>query len=75
MTNRSALEAADGGKPLQWARADLQSSLAAMRYYAGAADKIHGQSIEIDDSSRQVFTRREPMFVDVRRLCLAWRQH
>lgn len=72
---RSALEAADGGKPLQWAKADVQASLAAMRYYAGAADKVHGQSIEINDRSRQVFTRREPMCVGlpclfrVRRQC------
>lgn len=57
----SALEAADGGKPLQWAKADVSASLAALRYYAGLADKIHGQSIEVNDTERQVFTRREPM--------------
>lgn len=34
-----------------------------MRFFAGAADKIVGTTIEVGDDSKQVATRREPIGV------------
>lgn len=57
------VEAANSGKPEQWSRAELSASLQAMRFFAGAADKIAGSTIEVDDKSKSVVTRREPLGV------------
>lgn len=57
------VEAANNGKPTKWVEAELGSSLAAIRFFAGAADKVSGSTIEVDDNSKQVFTRREPIGV------------
>jgi hypothetical protein len=32
-----------------------------MRYYAGFADKIHGNVIEISDQEKSAITRKEPV--------------
>lgn len=32
-----------------------------MKYYAGYADKIHGNTIEIDDKEKSAVTRKEPI--------------
>lgn len=39
----AALEALDAGKPLESARGDVDYAIATLRYFAGYADKIHGQ--------------------------------
>ena len=57
------LEASNSGKPAQWSRAELGASLQAIRFFAGAADKIAGTTIEVDDKSKSVITRREPIGV------------
>lgn len=44
----AALEALDNGKTYNWAFAmDIPSSIDAVRYYAGWADKVHGKVIEV----------------------------
>lgn len=39
----TALEALDTGKPIESARGDVCSAVDKLRYFAGFADKIHGQ--------------------------------
>ena len=59
----AALEALDNGKTFNWARgADLSMSIATLRYYAGWADKIHGQVIETHEGKLS-YTRHEPIGV------------
>ncbi|MDA1041046.1 MAG: aldehyde dehydrogenase family protein, partial [Planctomycetota bacterium] len=59
----AALEALDNGKPVSDARhGDIPLALDALRYYAGWADKIHGQTIPIN-GNYFCYTRREPVGV------------
>ncbi|BEI97363.1 hypothetical protein CcaverHIS631_0209520 [Cutaneotrichosporon cavernicola] len=58
-----ALEIVDAGKPVAWARADMEDSIACLRYYAGAADKIQGSTIEMDDKNKYAVARKEPIGV------------
>ncbi|MEZ6091013.1 MAG: aldehyde dehydrogenase family protein, partial [Pirellulaceae bacterium] len=59
----AALESLDNGKPISEARnADLPLVLDCLRYYAGYADKIHGQTIPIR-GNYLCYTRREPVGV------------
>lgn len=59
----AALESLDNGKPIRDARAvDLPLTIQCLRYYAGFADKIHGQTIPID-GHYLCYTRREPVGV------------
>ena len=59
----AALESLDNGKPVRDARAaDLPLTIDALRYYAGYADKIHGQTIPIR-GDYFTYTRREPVGV------------
>jgi aldehyde dehydrogenase (NAD+) len=59
----AALETLDNGKPLSDARAaDLPLVIDCLRYYAGWADKIHGDTIPIR-GNYFCYTRREPMGV------------
>jgi len=59
-TDRLAqLEAMDVGKPLSQARADVLALARYMEFYAGAADKLHGQTIPYLDGYT-VYTLREP---------------
>jgi aldehyde dehydrogenase (NAD+) len=53
------LEARDVGKPLTQARADAVALARYMEFYAGAADKLHGQTIPYLDGYT-VYTLREP---------------
>ncbi|MEL6571636.1 MAG: aldehyde dehydrogenase family protein [Pseudomonadota bacterium] len=53
------LEALDVGKPLTQARADAVALARYMEFYAGAADKLHGQTIPYLDGYT-VYTMREP---------------
>ena len=57
------LEALDNGKPVEVAKvADIPLSYSTYRYYAGWADKIHGDTIPIDGDFH-CYTRREPVGV------------
>lgn len=59
----AALEALDNGKTFAMAKnIDLVMSVATIRYYAGWADKLHGQVIETDES-KLAYTRHEPFGV------------
>lgn len=56
------LETADTGKPLSRSRGELRSTVRYFRYYAGAADKIHGEQIPLGPDYVD-FTVREPLGV------------
>lgn len=59
----SALEALDGGKPCGFTKAvDLGLVIKTLRYYAGYADKIHGQTIPIG-GPYLCYTKSEPVGV------------
>ena len=58
----AALETLDNGKTFKWAKSDLSMSIATIRYYAGWADKIHGQVIETHEGKLS-YTRHEPIGV------------
>ncbi|VVD91660.1 aldehyde dehydrogenase [Pandoraea iniqua] len=53
------LEARDTGKPLKQARADAAAIVRYFEFYAGAADKLHGETIPYQQGYT-VFTVREP---------------
>jgi aldehyde dehydrogenase (NAD+) len=57
------LETLDNGKPISESRnADLPLVIDCLRYYAGWADKIHGQTIPVR-GNYFCYTKREPMGV------------
>ena len=59
----AALETLDNGKPIRDARAaDLPLVIDCLRYYAGWADKMHGQTIPVR-GNYFTYTRREPVGV------------
>lgn len=59
----ATIECRDNGKPIAEARAgDLPSVSEMLNYWAGAADKIHGETVEIGPGSFN-FTRHEPLGV------------
>jgi aldehyde dehydrogenase (NAD+) len=59
----AALESLDNGKPIRDSRAaDLPLTIDALRYYAGYADKIHGQTIPVR-GPYFTYTRKEPVGV------------
>ena len=45
----AVVEALDTGKPLDEAKGDVASSVGALRYYAGCADKIQGDTFPLGD--------------------------
>lgn len=53
------LECRDTGKPISQARADVSAAVRYFAYYAGAADKIHGESIPLGPGFVD-YTVREP---------------
>lgn len=58
------LESLDNGKPVATARdGDIADSVACLRYFAGWADKIAGQTIQVDDPTKFVYTKHEPIGV------------
>ncbi|KAG6837554.1 hypothetical protein H0H93_007735 [Arthromyces matolae] len=58
------LESLNNGKPVRIARDfDIGDSVQCLRYYAGWADKIIGQSLEVDNKTKIAFTRHEPIGV------------
>ena len=56
------LETLDSGKPRWQARREMASTARYFRYYAGAADKIHGEQIPLGPNYID-FTLREPVGV------------
>ncbi|AXS83329.1 aldehyde dehydrogenase family protein [Marinobacter sp. Arc7-DN-1] len=55
----AALECADTGKPMAQADADITACERYFRFYGGAADKLHGETIPFDNGFA-VMTLREP---------------
>ncbi len=55
----AAIEAADTGKPMKQARADIAACARYFEFYGGAADKIHGDTIPFL-TGYQVMILREP---------------
>ncbi|XP_031096206.1 aldehyde dehydrogenase family 2 member C4-like isoform X1 [Ipomoea triloba] len=59
----AALDAIDGGKLYGMGKAlDIPAAAGTLRYYAGAADKIHGETLKMSRSI-QGYTLREPVGV------------
>lgn len=58
----SAIEALDNGKAFTMAKIDVANAANCIRYYAGWADKIHGQTIDTNPETL-VYTRHEPIGV------------
>ena len=59
----ASLETLDNGKPIRDSRAaDLPLTIDCLRYYAGWADKIHGQTIPVR-GNYFTYTRKEPVGV------------
>jgi len=58
------LESLNNGKPVRVARDfDIGDSIQCIRYYAGWADKILGQTIEVDNKTKLAFTKHDPIGV------------
>lgn len=58
------LDCLDNGMPLRQSRGEIKSSIAHLRYFAGWATKIYGETIPVrQDSKYFVYTRREPIGV------------
>jgi len=58
------VESFNNGKPVKIARDfDIGDSVQCLRYYAGWADKITGQTIELDNKVKFAFTRHDPIGV------------
>ncbi|KAF5368281.1 hypothetical protein D9615_010371 [Tricholomella constricta] len=59
----SAIEALDNGKTFGWAHdTDVTFAIDVIKYYAGWADKITGQTLETDER-KLTYTRHEPIGV------------
>jgi len=59
----ATLESLDNGKPFSFSRnIDIQLAIKCLRYYAGYADKVHGQTIPIE-GPYFCYTRHEPVGV------------
>ncbi|KAG1806904.1 aldehyde dehydrogenase domain-containing protein [Suillus plorans] len=58
------VESLNNGKPFKIARDfDIGDTIQCLRYYAGWADKITGQTIEVDNKTKLAFTRHDPIGV------------
>ncbi|KAJ7129777.1 NAD-aldehyde dehydrogenase [Mycena epipterygia] len=58
------LESLNNGKGVRFAREfDIGDSVQCLRYYAGWADKIAGQTLEVDNKTKFAFTKHEPIGV------------
>ncbi|KAG8218741.1 aldehyde dehydrogenase domain-containing protein [Butyriboletus roseoflavus] len=58
------IESLNNGKPVKIARDfDIGDTIQCLRYYAGWADKIVGQTIEVDNKKKLAFTRHDPIGV------------
>ena len=59
----AAIESADNGKLIRETRAVMSQVPVWLRYYAGAADKLSGHTLPVDDPNCFVYTLREPVGV------------
>ncbi|KAK4688186.1 hypothetical protein P7C73_g1926, partial [Tremellales sp. Uapishka_1] len=60
----AALESLNSGKGIRIAReADVTDSIGCLRYYAGLADKLHGQAISTFAKEKFVYTLHQPIGV------------
>lgn len=60
----AALDAVDGGKLFQVGKMnDIPAAAGHFRYYAGAADKIHGETLRMTRPSLFGYTLKEPIGV------------
>jgi acyl-CoA reductase-like NAD-dependent aldehyde dehydrogenase len=58
------LEALDNGKPVKLARiVDVNQTIAWLRYFAGWAERIHGDVVPVRNPGMHVYTRKEPVGV------------
>jgi acyl-CoA reductase-like NAD-dependent aldehyde dehydrogenase len=57
------IESLDNGKPLRYARMDVLSTVAHLRYFAGWPTKIEGETIPVMARDRLVYTLKEPVGV------------
>ena len=57
------IETTDTGKMFKETRWQSQYIAEYLHYYAGAADKLHGETLPIDKPDMFVFTKREPLGV------------
>lgn len=57
------LETQDNGKPLRESEYDINDTIACFRYYAGMAEKPHGQTFSVPDPNIRTMVVREPMGV------------
>nr|GAT54025.1 NAD-aldehyde dehydrogenase [Mycena chlorophos] len=63
-TELAELESLNNGKPFKVARDfDIGDSVQCLRYYAGWADKMGGETLEIDNKTKFAFTKRDPIGV------------
>ena len=58
----AALDTLDNGKTFTSAKVDVEQAISTLEYYAGMADKIHGDTIPADGSV-MCYTRLEPVGV------------
>lgn len=58
----ASLETVDNGKTYENALGDVDFSVMCLRYFAGWADKVHGDTIPVDGNF-MTFTRKEPIGV------------
>jgi len=58
----AGLDTLDNGKPLASAVEDVEQSISTFQYYAGWADKVHGETIPTDGEV-MTYTRMEPVGV------------
>ncbi|KAK4238436.1 aldehyde dehydrogenase domain-containing protein [Achaetomium macrosporum] len=58
----AAVESLDNGKSISMARGDVDAVIGCIRYYGGWADKIYGQTIDVNPDMFH-YTRREPIGV------------
>lgn len=58
----AVVESLDSGKPLAEAQGDVAGSARLFEYYAGAADKLDGRSVNLGDGNA-AYTLREPVGV------------
>ncbi|GAA6058900.1 hypothetical protein JCM10212_002852 [Sporobolomyces blumeae] len=58
------LESVDGGKGVRIARdIDIADSIACLRYYAGWAGKVAGETIDVSPKTKMVYTQLDPIGV------------
>lgn len=58
------LESVDSGKGIRIAReSDIADSVGCLRFFAGLADKVHGQTIDAFGTEKMVYTLHEPIGV------------